>query len=110
MAPPRSIFASAMRIPSLDGTEVALSATTGVCTVSGGTVNFVAVGTCSLQAKLTGSLNINDATGSVQSFSVIKATPTVIVSSSENPSYYGDNVGLITAILPSTATGNVSLL
>ena len=94
---------------SLDGTEVALSSTTGVCTVSGGgTVTFVAVGTCSLQAKLTGSLNINDVTGSVQSFSVIKATPTVIVSSTENPSYYGDNVGLITAILPSTATGSVS--
>lgn len=93
---------------SLDGTEVAVSSTTGVCTVSGGTVNFIAVGTCSLRAMLTGSANLNDVTGNAQSFSVIKATPTVIVSSSNNPSYYGDTVDFITAILPSTATGNVT--
>ena len=53
-----------------DGTTSATSSTAGVCTVSGSTVNFVGVGTCTLTAHATAGLNFAAVDGTAQSFQV----------------------------------------
>ncbi|PYT47137.1 MAG: hypothetical protein DMG44_19010 [Acidobacteria bacterium] len=53
-----------------DGATSATSNTTGICTVSGGTVSFLATGTCTLVAHATAGSNFAAATGSDQSFTI----------------------------------------
>jgi hypothetical protein len=63
-----------------DGTPSATSTTTFVCTVSGTTVNFVGVGTCSLNSQTGASANYAaSSVSSPQSFTVGLATPTTPV-------------------------------
>ena len=61
-----------------DGVKSVTSNTTPVCTVAGDglTVNFVAVGSCSLTAHVAAGVNYGAADGSAQTFSVAQATPT----------------------------------
>ena len=58
-----------------DGATSAISSTPGKCTVSGGVVNFLAPGTCTLRAKATGTLNSDPATGNLQSFQIRPQRP-----------------------------------
>jgi RHS repeat-associated protein len=58
-------------------TETVASSTTSVCTVSGNTVSYVGVGTCSLTASATATTDYAAVTGSAQSFTVSPATPTI---------------------------------
>jgi len=56
-----------------DGQTSVSSATTNVCTVSSGTVNYVGVGTCTLVAHVGTGTNYASADGSSQSFTVISS-------------------------------------
>ncbi|BBH15933.1 hypothetical protein Back2_02200 [Nocardioides baekrokdamisoli] len=57
------------------------SATTPVCTLSGATVSFVGVGTCTINANQTGNTNYAAAAQAQQSFSVAKASQTITFTS-----------------------------
>ena len=60
-----------------DGVKSVTSNSTGVCTVSGGVVTYIAIGTCSLTAHVAAGTNYTAADGSAQTFTVsVKATPT----------------------------------
>ena len=60
-----------------DGTKLVASSTTTICTVGadGLTVSFVAPGTCTLTALVSQGADYLAATGTAQSFSVARATP-----------------------------------
>ncbi len=58
-----------------DGAPSVASSTPGVCTVSGMSVSFVGVGQCTLTASVGAGTDYGAATGTAQSFSVGKATP-----------------------------------
>src|ERR1019366_3550193 len=53
------------------------SATTGVCTVSGSTVTFVGVGTCTINANQAGNASYSAASQVQQSFSVVAKALTI---------------------------------
>jgi RHS repeat-associated protein len=72
--------------------ESVSSSTTGVCTVSGNTVNYVSVGTCTLTASATATTNYTAVTGNAQSFTIGLLAPTISVASSGSPSTYGNAV------------------
>ncbi len=57
-----------------------VSNSTSYCTVSGSTVTFVAVGTCSLTASVAETTDYTAASGSPQTFTIGQATPTVSIS------------------------------
>ena len=57
-----------------DGTPSVASLTSGICTVTSGVVNYVGVGTCTLQASVTAGTNYLAATGALQSFTVVDTT------------------------------------
>lgn len=86
-------------------TETAASSTGSVCTVSGNTVTFVAVGTCTLTASVSATSNFTSAIGNPQSFSVGAATPIVLPPSgiintivgSSSGGYLGDGGGALNA-------------
>jgi hypothetical protein len=84
--------------------------TLGIGTVSGGVAtyatNSLSVGTHSITASYGGDANNNTVTSSALSQVVNKGAPTLSVSSSENPSLYGDSV-TFTASLPANATGTI---
>jgi len=69
-----SSFTAAVSTNS-DGTISVSSSTTAVCTVSGLSVSVIAAGTCTLTAQSTATSNYLAATGSAQSFTVARATP-----------------------------------
>ncbi|MFZ0304505.1 MAG: Ig-like domain repeat protein [Terracidiphilus sp.] len=71
-----------------NGSPAVSSSTMSVCSVSGSTVNYVGVGTCTLTASATATADYAAATGSAQSFTVSKATPTGSISCSPNPVTY----------------------
>ena len=48
--------------------------------MSGATVQFVGVGTCTLTAHATGTANYQPATGTPQSVEICKASPTISIS------------------------------
>jgi hypothetical protein len=58
-----------------DGTASVVSLTTGVCTVTSGVVNFIAAGSCLLQASVAEGTNYLAATGSEQSITVSPLAP-----------------------------------
>jgi TolB protein len=58
-----------------DGVASVISTTTSVCTVSGGVVNFLAAGHCTLQAQVTEGTNHLAVTGSEQGVPVSPAAP-----------------------------------
>ena len=65
------------------GNPVTFSSTTSsVCTVSGSTVNFVGVGTCSLEADQTGNATYY-AGQTIQSFTVAQATQAITYTSAQ---------------------------
>lgn len=65
-----------------DGTTSVTSSTTIACTVSGTLLNFLGLGTCTLTAHATATVNPAAASGSPQSFTIAQATPTVSINNS----------------------------
>jgi Tol biopolymer transport system component len=66
------------------------SSTPGVCTMSGSTVSFVGVGTCTVTADQAGNANYAAAPQVTQSFAVGPATQTITFTSAPpNPAYIG---------------------
>jgi hypothetical protein len=57
-----------------DGTPSFASLTSGTCTVTSGVVNYIGVGTCTLQASVAAGTNYLTATGAPQSFTVVDTT------------------------------------
>ncbi len=58
-----------------DGTKSTTSSTTGVCTVSGGVVSYIATGTCTVVAHVAAGTNWLAADGAPQSFTVSSPSP-----------------------------------
>ena len=91
-----------------DGTTVL-----GTGSISGGVAtqltNSLTAGTHSITAQYGGDINYNAADSTALSQVVNKATPTVTLASSLNPSTFGGSV-TFTATLPADATGTVTFL
>jgi len=74
-------FTASYSVTSGDsGATSVVSNSTSYCTVSGSTVTFVAVGTCSLTASVAETTDYTAASGSPQTFTIGQATPTVSIS------------------------------
>jgi hypothetical protein len=90
------------------------STTLGTGTVSSGkatySISTLAVGSNSITASYGGDTNDNSSTSSALTQTVNKATPTVTLTSSSNPSTYGSSVTLTATLSISTATGTVTFL
>jgi sugar lactone lactonase YvrE len=101
-------------------TESVSSTTLSVCTVTGGVVNFVGVGTCTLTAAATATTDYLAATGSQQSFTVNQATQTITFTPPASPVTFGVSPITLSATstsgqtvtftidAASTATGSIS--
>ena len=63
-----------------DGTTSVTSATPGICSVAGSTVNFIAAGTCNLVSHVASGPNYAGADGAMQSFTIARGTPSVLLS------------------------------
>ena len=91
-----------------DGTTVF-----GTGSISGGVAtqptNSLTAGTHSITAQYEGDVNYNAAVSTALSQVVNKATPTITLASSLNPSTFGASV-TFTATLPADATGTVTFL
>jgi hypothetical protein len=93
------------------GTITAITQTPSVCTVSGGLVTYVGAGTCTLEASAPVGTNYTAATSPspYQSFTVIKATPTITsvlanLSTSATTTY--GNLVTLTATIAGVTNGN----
>ncbi len=88
------------------------STTLGTGTLSGGIATYststLAVGTHSITAAYGGDGNDNPSTSSTVTQKVSKASSTVALSSSLNPSNYGTSVTFTATVTPSVATGTVT--
>jgi hypothetical protein len=79
----------------------------GIATLS---VSDRAAATHSFTAVYSGDANFNGSTSSAVSQTVNKPTPTVAVTSSPNPSQFGQPVTVTAKITPGSATGSVQFL
>jgi len=84
----------------------------GSCTVtspSPGTVHLTGAGSCTITAKQAGDSNYNAAPDVPQTFSISKATTSTAVSSSVNPSDFGESVTFTATVTSGagTPTGTV---
>jgi hypothetical protein len=75
-------------------TESVSSSTTSVCTVSGNTVSFENVGTCTLTASATVTTDYTAVTGSPQSFNVVQVPTLAIISLNPSSGYVGTAVNI----------------
>jgi hypothetical protein len=85
-------------------TESVASSTTGVCAVSGGVVSFVGTGPCTLTASATATTDYSAVTGSLQSFTVGKATQTISFTQPTSPVTYGGSPITLSATATSGQT------
>lgn len=85
-APGSATVAGPVYTPTATATSsdqiVIYSSTTPVCTISGGVVSFVGVGTCTLNFNDAGNVTYAAATQQTQSFSVAAGANTITISSS----------------------------
>ncbi len=88
------------------------STTLGTGAVSSGKATYssstLAVGSNSITAAYGGDTNDNSSTSSALTQTVNKVTPTVTLTSSANPSTYGNSVTFTATLSISTATGTVT--
>src|ERR1035438_956863 len=88
------------------------STTLGTGTISNGkatySISALAVGTHSLTAFYGGDSNYNPSTSLAVTQTVNKASSSVALSSSANPSVYGASVTFTATVIPSAATGTVT--
>jgi hypothetical protein len=71
-----------------DGTASVASNSTGICTVSGGVVHFIAAGVCSLTASATAGTNYT-AVSDTATFTIGRLTPTIAIANIPSSSIYG---------------------
>ena len=97
------------RVTFLDG-----STSIGTGTLSGGiatlTTNMLTMGVHSLTASYAGDGLFNASSSSAQSQNVTITSTSTAVTSSLNPSSFGQNVTFTAAVTPSSATGTVTFL
>ena len=83
----------------------------GVAAVSGGSASLtlatLAVGNHSLTAVYSGDGNFAPSTSAVLNLTVVKATPSIQLASSANPSTVGQQVAFTASLSPNTVTGSV---
>jgi hypothetical protein len=79
-------FTASLSGTNSDGTPSVSSSTTSVCTASGLGVTYVAAGTCTLTAQTAASTNFAAASGSPETFTIGRATPSPTPSISNVPS------------------------
>ena len=85
------------------------SNTPGVCTIStGGLLNFVSVGDCTINADQAGNGHYNAAAQVTQTFSVTQATAAMILGRSKNSTTVGESVTFTAIFITSRATGSVT--
>jgi hypothetical protein len=88
------------------------STTLGTGTISGGIATYstsaLTGGSHSIASSYSGDINYNGSASSVLTQTVNKATTTVGLASSVNPSAYGSQVTLTATVTPATATGTVT--
>lgn len=90
------------------GLAVAFSTTTPTfCSVSGTTVNLLAVGTCTVQANQAGNANYQPAPQVSQSFQITQAVTTVGLNSSASTAFFGTPVTLTATVSGVSPTGTV---
>ncbi|HEX8887641.1 MAG TPA: Calx-beta domain-containing protein [Pyrinomonadaceae bacterium] len=89
---------------SSSGLSVSFAAS-GQCTVSGNTVHITGAGSCTITASQSGDSNFNAATNVQQSFNIAKALPTTTVTSSVNPSEFGQSVTFTATVTGPANTG-----
>ncbi len=82
------------------------SLSTDICTVSGSVVSLLSIGTCSVAANQSGSETFGAAPEASQSFSVVAASTSTVVTLSQATQQYSDNVTFTAAIVPSTPGGS----
>jgi hypothetical protein len=75
-----------------DGNTSVTSNTPGTCTVSGGLVNFVGPGLCTLVAHATATVNYMAATGSLQSFTIGRSTLAISINNIPSGAMYGGSL------------------
>ena len=80
-----------------------------VCTISANTVHITGAGACTITAKQTGDTNYSAAPDVPQLFNVASASTTTAVSSSVNPSEFGQSVTFTATVASGvgTPTGTV---
>jgi hypothetical protein len=71
-----------------DGTASVASNSTGICTVSGGVVHFIAAGVCSLTASATVGTNYTAVSNTV-TFTIGRLTPTIAIANIPAAAIYG---------------------
>ena len=71
------------------GLTPVISVSGGACSVSGATVTFTAVGTCTIDASVTGDATYADAFASPQSFTVNKGQQTITITSTPTNPFVG---------------------
>lgn len=86
------------------------SATSSICSVSGTTVNLLAVGLCTITASQSGNANYQAATSVNQSFNITKAVATVSLSASSTNTLFGFPVTLTATVTGTSPTGSVAFL
>jgi hypothetical protein len=84
-------------------------AASGQCTVTGTKVHLTGAGSCTITAKQVGDSNYNAATDVPQLFNIAKAATTTALSSSVNPSEFGQSVTFTATVTSAagTPTGTV---
>jgi trimeric autotransporter adhesin len=82
-------FTAVLNATDSDGVQSVSSSTPNVCTANGLVVTYVTAGTCALSAQTAASTDYLGASGSQQSFTIIRATPTgpTVTNIPSNPVY-----------------------
>jgi CSLREA domain-containing protein len=92
-----------------DGTPSTVSNSTSICTVTSGVVDYIAAGTCLLQASITEGTNHLAATASEQSFTISAVTPTFAFDlSGLATKTYGDGSFSVAGYATTNSTGTIS--
>jgi CSLREA domain-containing protein len=91
-----------------DGTASTVSHSTGVCTVTSGVVNYIAEGTCLLQASVTAGTNHLAASGTEQSFSISLQEPTFTFDVTGITKTYGDADFSVAGYVTTNSSGAVT--
>ncbi len=114
-APGGAVVGGATYTPTASATSgdsvVIASTTTTVCTISGGVVRFLSVGTCTLNFSDAGNANYTVATPVQQSFTVSKGAPANVVTNGATPALGGSVTFTATVSGPTggaTPTGAVN--
>jgi hypothetical protein len=91
------------------GNVVVFSVVSGPATIAGSTLTITGAGTVVVAANQAGNTNYSAASQVTQNVTVNKASPSVVLTSTVNPSTYGRSA-TFTATVPAGATGTVTFM